>query len=422
MNAQRVFACGVDPLLFKRKHQVLSEENQARLERVARRVGLTARLRYEMGFRDNPLRSSEEDYLLRSVELSSIEVYLLCTCLDTLAGRPRHKPFRQWVAEQPDVTGLDADAIADLYDRYQEEYGVGRNLRALFSALPLAAKEWLADNVAIHPAGAPFAVPTENVDELIDRLYRYFYDVRRNAFTHEALSLHTPNARDIGGTTDEDRWTTPVSGANCVLYRDRPSQKWDLSYREGLDEATILRVIIHTAGLRILQIEPTNTVIETNLRNYSRIDGLYAFLNEVARNSALVNSWGKLDHPAIAELHSYLFHVGVPQLSCQAAGRMVGRYLDNTFESGLRGMTREYVREVDQVNFHISEFNEANPPGVQGEHAQERCRLINQFLDELVETRPCKSVMRWPSIREMSSLWLIIRDPCYAWPSVRAGG
>ncbi|HEM61271.1 MAG TPA: hypothetical protein ENO24_03185, partial [Chloroflexi bacterium] len=123
-NARRLFGCGVDTYLFERKYAALSDEKQRRLDRVARRVALTARLRYEMGFRDNPFRSREEDYLLRSVELSSIEVYLLCTCLDTLAGKPRYKPFAKWVAQQPDVTAADARAIADLYDRYQEEYGV----------------------------------------------------------------------------------------------------------------------------------------------------------------------------------------------------------------------------------------------------------------------------------------------------------
>lgn len=401
-NARRVFGCGVDSFLFERKYAALFQENQARLERVARRVGLTAKLRYEIGFRENPFRSREEDYLLRSVELSSVEVYLLCTCLDTLAGRPRYKPFPKWIAEQPAVTAVDAEGIASLYGRYEEEYGVGRNLRTLFRNLPDPAKDWLAANVAVQRVDLAMAAETLDSDKLVERLYRYFYDVRRNKFTHGAVSFPTPVAEEITEAAPEGWWIGLPSGAD-----------WHLSCREGLDEATILRMIIHAIGLQVLQIDLTSGLIEANLRNHCRIDALYAFVSEVHRNSALVNAWRELDHPAMGELHSYTFHVGVSLLGCDAARRMVQRYLDNTLESGLRAMTRQYLHYIDEVNGAIRDFNQDNPRPTKGQDPKERCRVINDFLQELVEKPECKSVAVWPSRTEMTNLWLVIRDPCY---------
>jgi hypothetical protein len=413
MNVQRIFGCGIDRRLFNRKYEALSKEDQERLERVARRVHLTLKLRYEMGFRDNPLGSTGEGYILRDVELPSIEVYLLCTCLDTLAGKPTYKCFDKWITQQPDVTAVDRKGIVNLVDRYKEEYGVGSNFRRLFTNLSDGTKDWLANNVAIRRSGQPLEPEMQDVDRLVERLCRYFYDIRRNRFTHGSVSLHTPIAQDIRQAGAEGWWITPASGAGFILHPKKPSQKWDLSYREGLDEATILRIIIHAAALHILKIEITAGLVDVNLRNYSRMDALYAFVSEVNRNSALVNPWGDLDHPALGELRSYLFHVGVPQVSSEAAKRMVGRYLDNTFESGLREMTSQYLRQVDDVNCAIRHFNEANPPRTKGQDAGQRCHLITEFLDGLVETPACMSVARWPSITEMTNLWLVIRDPCY---------
>ena len=111
MNVQRVFGCGIDGQAFKANYEGLSDENQFRLSRVAGRVWLTLQLRYEMAFYNNPFAWRNEEYSLRHIEVPSIEVYLLWTCLETLAGKPVHKNFKDWIKEQPNIMDLGLENI-----------------------------------------------------------------------------------------------------------------------------------------------------------------------------------------------------------------------------------------------------------------------------------------------------------------------
>jgi hypothetical protein len=411
MNIQLVFGCGIDGQTLKARYEGLSEENKLRLGRVAGRVWLTLKLRYEMAFYNNPFAWRGEEYNLKHVELPSIEV--LCTCLDTLAGKPVHKNFKDWIRGQPNVTGLGLEEITHLYAQYEEEYGVGRNLRALFKNLPRSVKNWLASNVVIRRSDQPLSVKEQDPDKLVNRLYVYFYNVRRNAFTHGSVSRPTPIAGDVREPKDGEWWITPASGTHFVLYRDRPNQEWNLSYRQGLDEATILRMIIHAAGLQMLGIEPTRELIDTNLRNYSRLDALYAFVSEVNRNSAAVSWWSKLDDPSMTDFRLFLIHEGISPLGSESSTVMADRYLDNPLESGLRQMTLQYLGEVNHINSAVTDFNESNPPSRDSHSLNERWQVIKEFLDGLVKTPFYNLVLKWPSIKEMTNLWLVIRDPCY---------
>ena len=413
MNLQRAFGCGIDGQVFKTKYERLSDENRLRLGKVAGRVWLTLKLRYELVLPSNPFASSTEDYSLRYVELPSMEVYLLCTCLDTLAGKSVYRNFKDWIREQPDTTELGLDDITRLYSQYEDEYGVGRNLKALFKTLPETAKDWLASNVVIRRADLPLAPEQQSPEKLLNRLYRYFYNTRRNAFTHGSTSLPTPMAEEIREPKDGEWWVTPASGTHFTLYRDRPNQKWNLSYRQGLDEATILRMIIYAVVLQMLRIDLTSELIAANLRNYSRLDALYAFASEVNRNSASTSWWTRIDEPDLTDLRLRLIYSGVPFLSQEATEVMIERYLDNPFESGLRQMTSIYLREVNYLNSLITEFNEANPPFDSNCDRNERWRNIKEFLDRLVRTHSYNFILKLPSRNEMRNLWLVIRDPCY---------
>jgi len=413
MNVQQVFGCGIDGQAFKTKYEGLSDKNQFRLGRVASRVWLTLKLRYEMAFYSNPFARRGEEYNLRRVELPSIEVYLLCTCLDTLAGKPTYKSFENWLKEQPNIIDLGLKEIAHLHSQYLDEHGVSRNLKALFRTLPQSAKDWLASNVVIRRSDQPLSPDQQNVDKLLKRLHIYLYNTRRNAFTHSSISRPTPIAEDVREPTDGGWWVTPVSGTHFILYRDRPNQKWNLSYRQGLDEATILRIIIYAVVLQMLEIELTSELIDINLRNHSRLNALYAFVGEVKRNSASASWWTRIDDTEMTDLRLHLIYSGVPLLSTEASTVMVERYLDNPLESGLRQMTSQYLREVNHINSLVTDFNETNPPASKGYDRNERWQTIKEFLDKLVRAPYYNSVVKLPSRKEMANLWLVIRDPCY---------
>src|SRR6266508_1403420 len=245
--AQRMFGCGVDPQTFNTQLAQLPMKDQLRLEGVAQRLWLTLRLRYDLPIYNNPYASEYEEYRLTLIELPSIEIYLLVTCLDTLAGKPSYVDFSKWLDEQTIPDDLDRSKVKQIYEQYKEEYGVSKNLKNLFQRLPTVAKDWLANNVAIWKPGQPMLTNEQDRDQLIKLLFKYFYEIRRNEFTRSSQPRHTFVTDDIrlSESIEGDWWVTPVSGHETILDRSKPKQRWNVSYREGIDEATILRVIIH---------------------------------------------------------------------------------------------------------------------------------------------------------------------------------
>jgi|GEM_PF-1802942 len=408
---QWAFGCGIDDRELKTKYESLSEEDRLRLERVARRINLILTLRYRVSIHTSPFeRYSHFDLVY--FELPSTQIYLLCTCLDILAGQPDHKNFKAWIEEQPDINYLGKDGIKQLYSQYEGEYAVGRNLRNLFRDLPQGAKDWLARNVVIRRANQPLAPERQKVKKLLDRLYLYFYNHRRNSFTHSGVSHITPISDDIREPTDEGWWVTPASGTHVDLYKD--DKKWNFSYREGLDEITILRIIIYADVLKKLKIELTSELIDTNVRSYSRLHALYNFLGEINRNSALANLWTRIvDDPRMSDQRLDLIHSGFSLLSSEASTIMVERYRDNRRETALRQMTSRYVKEVDHINSLVSDFNESNPPVRNADEQNKQWQVVKEFLDKLVDTPIFKSVVNLPSEKIMADLWLVISDPCY---------
>jgi hypothetical protein len=412
MRIQQVFGCGVNAQTFRASLEGLPEEDRLRLERVARRAWLTLKLRYGMAFTRNPFPLGNEESDLLDVELPSIEIYLLCTCLDTLAGRSGEVEFGEWLENQEDKVDLDVQEVQCLYRRYKKEHGIGSNLRNLFETLPQDAKNWLANNVVIRRSNEPLSVTNQDVAKLVKQLYTYFYEVWRNAFTHGSVSQQTLTAEDIRESIDGDSWwVTPASCTGFILYKKKENQKWNLSYRQGLDLATILRVIIGVAVLKTMGIETSQEQINAMLRHLSRLNGLYRFVSEVNSNSTTISVWSRLDERGLSTFRSYLANVGIPPLKTEATTIMIDRYENNPLESGLRQMTIQYLSEVNHLNSAVSEFNESNPPSKS--NLVERSQIIKEFLEGLAKTPTYNVVLNWRSKVEMNNLWIVIRDPCY---------
>ena len=219
-------------------------------------------MRYELATYANPVASSDERHAFNLVELPSIEVYLLCTCLDTLAGQAGHVDFVTWLHDKATSESLTLNEIRRAYSQYQEEQGVGRNLRHLFETLPQVTKVWVAQNVRLAPFKRQRSSENEGHETLIKELYRYFYHTRRNAFTHGGISRRTSVAADIVQPIEHDRWWTGGTS---------------FSHRVGIDEATILRVIIHSTALKLLSIDSTQELISANIKHHSRVNAAYDF-------------------------------------------------------------------------------------------------------------------------------------------------
>ncbi len=411
MNVQRVFGCGIDWQTFKMKYEGLSDlDEKLRLERVAKRLQFTLHLRYRVAFYKSPIGWNQEGYTFVNEELPSTEIYLLCTCLDTLAGKRTYLKFEDWVESREDAGRWDKNSIINLYKQYSDEYGIGKNLKNLFTNLSPVIKTWLSNNIVISRSGQSQPATETDPDRLMIYLYTFFYELWRNTFTHTAVSPKADIAEDIFEPTKEDTWWSyPPTWSRFNLNK---KQGWELSYKTGLDLATILRLIINVVVLQILEVDVTQEYISLNLRNFSRLNGLYAFTDEVGRNSETLRALSQLDE---RELGNYLVYRGIPLLRSAASNTMVARYnVEIPLEASLHKTTMRYVADVSQINNVISNFNMSNPvPESPKDNFSERLQNIKDFLGGLAKTPIYESILSGPPVGEMSSVWIVIQDPCY---------
>jgi hypothetical protein len=299
-----------------------------------------------------------------------------------------------------------------LYETYQEEYGIGRNFRKLFNELPESLKLWLANNIAIQHGNSLHPKFGENADTLVKNLYAYFYDFWRNRFTHASVSQVALIEDHITEPEEGDsRWVLPAMGINLPLNKKKPEQKWDLYYRLGLDVATILRIIIRCVVLQRLGIKVELEQISAYLRSLAKVNVTYAFINEVRFNTRTLNLWTRLDERDKEEFRSALTHVGVFSLKNEDATRLTQRYnLNNQLEARLQEMARRYINEVNEINKAIAEFSSLYPPPK--ENFAEHWQSIKALLEALSQTETYTRILNWPSINDMSMVWAIIQDPC----------
>jgi hypothetical protein len=222
-------------------------------------------------------------------------------------------------------------------------------------------------------------------------------------------------AEDIRHPDETDWWVTPASGTHFVLNRRSPKKLWNFSYRQGLDEATILLLIIYSAALQILKIPVTEEIVNLNLRNFSRLNGLYSFVSEVASNANVLKLLFNTEGLNKSEFKAYLLYVGVPLLSDKAAKRMIDRYdVGKGWETSYQQMTHQYIQEIAYLNSMITDFNAKYPHAKpMQDNITAHWEVIKDLMSELSRTSSADSILRLPTTNEMTNLWLIIRDPCY---------
>lgn len=94
---------------------------------------------------------------------------------------------------------------------------------------------------------------------------------------------------------------------------------------------------------------------------------------------------------------------------------MVDRYnVDGAWETGFGQMTIQYLQEVNQLNTLIVEFNEKNPHAkAVRDNIDPHWQRTKTFMQHLAKTPSFNSIVKWPGKNEMTSLRLIVRDPCY---------
>lgn len=394
----RIFGCGIDYRAFKNAYKALSAERKSLLGRVAWRVWITLKLRYEVAFRSHPFVVNDS-YELTRFEIPSLEVYLLVTCLDTCAGQ-KYQQFPEWLKQQSPSRCSSQDDCLALFEQWREDFGSRRNLKNLFIGLPLTVKDWLSSNIVIQRANKEFDPESieQKPDEVVNRLFQYFYDLRRNEFTHGSYTHHTPRTEHIGLF---DEWQICLfSGYQFDLGDGRT---WTLYHRKGLDEATILRIIIQSVGLQILGLdaELSEQVIEVQLASYSRLAAVYGFIDEVRSNAHLLSLWSTFEENE--KFRSCLTEVEIPSLQTEWSVALLEQFRYPS-ERHWQETVAQYQRYVDQLNYSIADFNTSNPVS----QANQDCRLqlIKRFFEAQVGASDYKRVLEMPSRNEALNLEL----------------
>lgn len=411
-----MFGCGIDWQTFEEKFNNLSEDERQRIERVASRVWLSLLFRYDLQINPESFAITGglwRQFTIRSIEIPSIEVYLLVSCLDTIAGNPKFQDFDQWLSHQDIVSNFNKDNIINLYQEYKENFGISKNLKYIFSNLPYSTTEWLHSNVRFRKISDPRMQQEESSSKLLEHLFLYYYDLRRNEFTHGSKPQQTWIGDDIYNPTEKSLWVTPASGTQFALYKKKPNQKYCFSFRQGIDEATILRVIIHSVVLQKMGFDVTERLLQENIGHYSRVHAFRTLIYEVRYNAWILDATSKYKQQGYEQMVSYIYEVGIPTLLEQATEIAINRFEvnENALETGLQQISIDYFDAVKKINALINNFNEINPPH---QNNESRTESISKFVDELLNSPYFDSLTNWPSKVEMTNLWLVICDPCYS--------
>ncbi len=219
--------------------------------RVIRRLGL---LRYL----DATVVRTEVHHTER-VQLQSLRLYLLCTCVDAWSGE-KYPQFDQWLESEDGDCDLQRailnslrsspslqDArqeVIKLYKLWQEHYSATKVFRRFFQELCNPAARYLTSNWLVWRDAeindAETIISGQSVDvlqrwqskslsEQLEQIARYLYEFRRNPFTHKA--------------EDYPSWYTPLDDGYHWKTIERSATKWIVvGYK--LPEYRLLRVAV----------------------------------------------------------------------------------------------------------------------------------------------------------------------------------
>lgn len=408
-SVQSIFGCGIERETFQAKYVALSDKERAQIERVAWRMWVSVALRYHV-FVNVPLANSFDLDRLMQDELPASSLFTLFGCIDTLAQQTEYVSFIKWFDAQTDAESFSRKEVKKLYRTYADTIGVGANLRRLFARIPQATVQWLTRHVVIMKSGEdPATGRLTNERDIMNGIFEYFYNIRRNPYAHQSVSHPVYVAPDIG--LGEGRVFTPTTSEYMI-----DGQAWDLEFTHGIDEEIILKVIIQAAVLGNIGIEVAEAIIEAFFNHQSRQSAMYGFTTQVRQNARFLSSLKGFDENAHSDLNYYLYYQGVPYVGYEWATTLAERLIveDNTMESGLKSFVTQYATMVQQLNEAIRTFNTTHPRArpTTGD-LPARIQTIKTFLEAFTHTPDFLFVKQVPSLAQIANIELVARDPCY---------
>lgn len=400
LEIQRELGYGISENVFADKFNQLDKTNQERLKRVAERLKTINTLSYESVFLENPYGNP---FFERS-ELRSIQMYLYCTCIDTLAGEPDFKDFYNWIRQKDDLSKSNIDKY---HEEYLKQYGNWRNFKKLFGNLIPKISGWLNENVAFKLAFYEKKSPNK-IPEIDILLARYFYNYWRNPFTHQSVTrqfnVFDENWRSQHLPDNQKQWDYD----EFILEDKDDEWRWCLWYKKELDVRIIARLIIHLFIFQQLEIPITDELINKNVYFLQRLHWIYKYIHEIRKNENQIRQWTKVEGEQIHQFLPGLRSSGyVHLLHSEAANKMLEFFVANNALENDLPYIREYVNYVNEANnliynFNIEFHNQTEEIGREEE--------MRDFLLNLTKQLFYSAIEKHHSLFLYSSMWLLIRE------------
>ena len=232
-----------------------------RLVRVISRINFTDHLRFKMPL---SLVTTDIDDALEGFHRDDLELYLLCTCLDTLAGKDNYIDFPGWsrtskeifagVKEREDfleelfssLKTFNRDIYLSVVEKiigiYSKYYGVTKNIHNLVQSLPEYFKLEIVNAYTILKVdGSPDSWSNKNTEQKLKVILDYLLDCRRHQYTHSAESAPTlSEIRAMRKALVDGLIDTPDIETKKIEWK---SSEFNITCHYG-EEAFLLREII----------------------------------------------------------------------------------------------------------------------------------------------------------------------------------
>jgi hypothetical protein len=434
---------------FNPRYESLPDEDKDAIRWVAWRLLLTYYLRYDVDipgvFEHHIDMSAGYVKWLVNSAIPSLEIYLLFTCLDTLAGS-KHLGFPEWLESQLQDEKLSKTEIVNYYKKYKKECGVGSNLRRLFENLPDVTIDWLSNNAVfrrvpkyVYGKGEynhqrfeelsenPITSSRKNITKL---LFEYYYNYWRNPFTHQSRTRAPHFVYYVNPTNDVSEIPPiPLFTNQDFLASDPETSYAPMSYEQGqlinvgrlkhnknywqlflslrTDEATILRVIIQSHLFQLLDITVTSQHLEKFIYGLQFQSALRGYARSTEVNMNLLEELQSISQ-GCSSRDMYHFQ-GIPKLNIWWAEKLLELFQGK----GSIKHIRRYSSAVKTINEKIDCFNSSTPPVKSSdENWGEQARLYRQtaqkFLNELFrEISPELMSILMGEKREKSAKWVL---------------
>lgn len=347
---------------FYRQLMALDQPTRDKIIGVASRLQLVNALQRETAFSANWSR----------IQSDALTVYLLCTCLDALAGQPSYQQFRDWIVRgeqqqllENTLTEFDL-GIRPLPDWYKQvtqklgstwldTYGVSRNFRRLISDLPEPLRKELVNSYAIirEPAERLESWRTLTEEERLKRVTSYLYNLRRNTFTHQARIV--PTIVPVHG----------ITGTVCAI----PAGMWDYAvYFTNTDEVrgeiSLLRIVIIGAIRQLVRYPVDQEFVDLHWRVERMNKLLWRALSEIRYNEELrygfLAKWPV--NLAVAPKYMRPRRFVYKSLQYLATGKEVDFSwyypLTKPEDREIRNDIRSYIAEIRRFNGLIEKFEQ----------------------------------------------------------------